>query len=374
MRLNILHINSYCTDSKFYKHLFVAQKNTGLDLTAYIPVKQGFDTSKMDFGDDALIAQAYKGIDRYFFVSKINSITKDIHLRINVKEYDIMHAHSLFANGGVAYKLHKKYGIPYIVAVRDTDVNFFMKNFFFLRSFGIKILKNASRIIFISPNYRENGLDPYIKNYKNSDIYKKSQVIPNGIDPFWTDNAYHKEEPSDDGIINILCVARIQKRKNLITLADACKKLIDEGTQLKLTIIGKNEDNSVLKILMNYDFINYVSPCNKEELIHYYRENDIFALVSKTETFGLVYLEAISQGLPVVYTAGQGFDGQFMEGYVGYRADSKNICDIANKIVKVYNEKEKIVQNTVACLDDFNWEKIADIYNNIYRECVDKNN
>jgi len=42
---------------------------------------------------------------------------------------------------------------------------------------------------------------------------------------------------------------------------------------------------------------------------------------SITETFGLVYAEALSQGLPVLYTRGQGFDRQFEEGEVGYAVD-----------------------------------------------------
>lgn len=38
---------------------------------------------------------------------------------------------------------------------------------------------------------------------------------------------------------------------------------------------------------------------------------------SHKETFGLVYAEAMSQGLPIIYTKNQGFDGQFPDGYVG---------------------------------------------------------
>jgi len=367
--MRVLHINSYCAEGKFYKHLYDSQKKIETDFSVYIPVRKGFDISKINVKENAIVSETYAEFDRYLFARKLNRTIKDIKKNIDISNYDIMHAHSLFANGGVAYALYKQYKIPYIVAVRDTDINFFMKKFFFLRNFGKRILENASKIIFISPEYRENGLAPYIKDYKNSNVYNKSVVVPNGIDPYWTDNMYLKQY-DDDEIIKILCVAVIQKRKNLIRLADACKIIVDSGKKLQLTIVGRDDDKSILKKLLLYDFVKYVPFCPKESLINYYHNNDIFVLVSKTETFGLVYLEALSQGLPVVYTAGQGFDGQFPEGYIGYRANCQNINDIADKIIQTYKQRHKLSENGNMCLGDFSWLKIAKNYDLIYKECI----
>ena len=55
-------------------------------------------------------------------------------------------------------------------------------------------------------------------------------------------------------------------------------------------------------------------------------------MISKSETFGLVYFEALTQGLPVVYTAGQGFDGVINNLSVGYAVKSDNVSDIAAKL------------------------------------------
>ena len=44
-------------------------------------------------------------------------------------------------------------------------------------------------------------------------------------------------------------------------------------------------------------------------------------MTSLGESFGLTYAEAMSQGVPVIYSKGQGFDGQFKEGVVGYHVD-----------------------------------------------------
>ena len=56
-------------------------------------------------------------------------------------------------------------------------------------------------------------------------------------------------------------------------------------------------------------------------------------MLSIMETFGLVYAEAMSQGLPIIYTKGQGFDEQFDEGKVGYHADCFNIEEIVKRII-----------------------------------------
>ena len=80
---------------------------------------------------------------------------------------------------------------------------------------------------------------------------------------------------------------------------------------------------------------------HKDELLKEYRLNDIFVMPSKTETFGLVYAEAMSQGMPIIYTKNQGFDGQFCEGYVGYHVKYNDYRYIAKKISRIYSEYKK---------------------------------
>lgn len=62
-----------------------------------------------------------------------------------------------------------------------------------------------------------------------------------------------------------------------------------------------------------------------------FAESDIFVMVSHSETFGLVYIEALSQGLPILYTRGQGIDGTLKEK-IGEAADSYD----ENSIKKLY--------------------------------------
>ena len=86
---------------------------------------------------------------------------------------------------------------------------------------------------------------------------------------------------------------------------------------------------------------------SKELLLSQYRQNDIFILPSKKESFGLVYAEAMSQGLPVIYTKGQGFDGQYPEGEIGYHINPNDSMDIANKILLIVGNYNVISGNCI---------------------------
>ena len=68
--MKVLHINSYCSDSKFYKNLFVKQQEHGIDNTAYIPVSFSTDTENMNFGENAIISKVFSKFDRFTFIRK----------------------------------------------------------------------------------------------------------------------------------------------------------------------------------------------------------------------------------------------------------------------------------------------------------------
>ncbi|MGX8699596.1 MAG: glycosyltransferase family 4 protein, partial [bacterium] len=112
-------------------------------------------------------------------------------------------------------------------------------------------------------------------------------------------------------------------------------------------------------------------PVGKEELIRYYREADLFALPSHKETFGLVYAEAMSQGLPVVYTRGQGFDGQFPDGAVGYAASDRDARELAEKLLLCAENRPRLSVNALEGAKRFNWDTTCASYVKMYEEmCV----
>ena len=91
------------------------------------------------------------------------------------------------------------------------------------------------------------------------------------------------------------------------------------------------------------------------------------------ETFGVVYAEALTQGIPVIYTSGQGFDEQFKNGEVGFSVNCKNINDIKNAILSAYMNYEDIQNRILKLRNVFDWNVISDEYKKLYKELVWEN-
>ena len=372
--MKILHINSYYGVSAFYKNLYDEQVKSGLDIDVYVPVLKSFDCSGRAFGEYTKVRRVFNQTDRVFFHLKQRKITTDIKSTYDLTKFDLVHAHSLFTNGYVAMKLNQEFQIPYCVAVRNTDVNLFFKRMIHLRKTGIRILENASRVIFLSPAYRDEVIENIVPVQLRKKIRNKSVVIPNGIDPFWIENIGSPKSIEGKKEIRLLHVGEISKNKNIQTTLRAMNQMNKEESSLSytLTAVGKIKNKKLLAKLKTNDHFRYIEPQKKEELIHIYRDHDIFVMPSIHETFGLVYAEAMSQGLPVIYSRGQGFDGQFEDGEVGYAVGCFHEEVIGRSIQKVINKYKGISRNSISNIERFSWECISKNYANLYNNVKEK--
>lgn len=363
--MKILHINSYYVKDVFYTNLFNYQIESGIDIDVLVhKAKNTFNNFNKE---NCIVLSSYNKIDKYFFYLKHKKLYNDVK-RIDL-EYDLVHAHTLFTNGYQAYKIYKQFRIDYVVAIRSTDLDVFFKYFIHLRKTGLNILLNAKKIIFISEGYKTK-LFKYINVKYHDEILKKSIVIPNGISNFFLENKGSNSNELNK--IKILHVARINKNKNAILIVKAIEILLRQGYDISLDCIGSVEEEDVLHKLLGYDFVSHYSFMSKEKLINFYKKSTMFIMTSFNETYGISYLEAMSQGLPVIYTRDEGFDNQFPDGYVGYNCDSSDAVELSNKIKDVLNNYENIKSNCINSVDEFDWKIIGEKYTNIYNDILNK--
>lgn len=368
--MNILHICPDFFDTPIYLNLFNSFSKKNFKSEVYVPLNMKSSTREQYYENINLIyTKIYSNMDRFVFYRKVNKIYNDVVDKIDIKNIDIIHAHYLFSSGYIAYKLNKTQNKRYVVAVRNTDVNLFFKYRINLRNLGVEILLNAEKIVFISESYRKLVLDKYIPNQFKQQIEAKSIVIPNGIDEYWFNNLYEvRRELNGRGNINLIQVGRLDKNKNIQTTIKTTIKLRQQGYNANLTIVGDGKDKAiVLKYVAKYPtFIKYKGKLNANQLLSCYRENDIFIMPSKFETFGLVYVEAMTQGLPLIYTKEQGFSSYFKEDEVGYPVTHNNedeICEVIKRIVKSYN---RLSYNCVINSKRFSWNNISKDYESMY--------
>lgn len=374
--MKILNINSYYYSSSVHRQIQIALLDIDINSLTYVPLAKGYvprEECKYERKEYIDSTECYSVKDRYIFHIKHQKILNDISKRYDFDQFDWLHAHSLFSNGYIALQIKKKFGVPYIVAVRDTDINTFFKYMIHLRKIGIQILKGAEKVIFLSEPYRNQLIDRYVPAKLKEEIFAKTAIIPNGIDDFWLQNKGYPKMFSKQETLRFLYVGGVNKRKNLMTTIKAIKILQKKGYKVKFTIVGRVEDKSIYQQIKDLLYVQYISPKSKEELLSIYRANDMFVMPSITETFGLVYAEAMSQGIPVIYTKEQGFDGQFNEGEVGYHVDPLNPEDIVDRILDIIHNYERLSQNCIEFCDRFNWTSIVKEYDFIYNSCVISN-
>lgn len=368
--MNILHINSYLVDRFFYNGLYKEQLNSNYKIKVYVSIPNGGSYKAEELGKHVIVKEDHKDWEKYLFFLKQNRIVSSVKKNIDVQKYQIIHAHSWYTNGYVAMKLGKEYNLPYIVAVRNGDVNNFYKKIFFLRSVGHRIFLNASKIVFLSETYKQKVLGELLPTHMRNQMKEKSIVIPNGIDDYWFSNIFDKKVDALRKSIRVLYVGEITRNKNIMSTIEALYIIKNMGYKVSLTVIGTVKDTSEFKKILNHDFVYYKEKENKENLLLEYRNHDVFVMPSITEAFGLVYAEAMSQGLPVIYTKEQGFDRQFEEGYIGYSVNCYDPADIAEKILKVAENNEELSRNCVNAVIKFKWSNLSRYYHEVYKDAI----
>lgn len=373
--MRILHINRNYIFNNLHQVMIdnlSLQKDIMNDIFVPICKQQNIN---YDISDNVVVKDCFNLNDRYLFDFKQYKITKALEKTFDIHNYDCIHAYTLFTDGNCARNLSLKYNIPYIVAIRNTDVNDFYEKMPFLRKRGIKIMQSASAICFLSNSYFKKVFDKFIPKNLQSELKKKVYIIPNGVDRFWLDYNFNDSEMKKSKIdksktLNVIYAGRIDKNKNILTTQRALAILRKEGYITNFTVVGKVENQSEYDLIIRDEFTNYIPELSKKDLINEYRKNDLFIMPSFTESFGLTYVEAMSQGLPVIYTEGQGFDDQFKEGVVGFHVDPyspESICFAIKKILKDYVN----ISNNSSCLSKrYDWSILIKDYIKIYQKII----
>ncbi|WP_288442065.1 glycosyltransferase [uncultured Chryseobacterium sp.] len=374
----ILHITNDYSGSTVYKNLVRELDNNGLEQIVYNPFRESsrIGKNKIDFKNTrSQIIYSHilsKYADRILYKRKIKKIVQDIEAKIDLKTVRFIHAHTWYSDGGVAYELHKKYNIPYILAVRNTDLNVFLKYFLHERGYGQKILQNANKIITISAVYKKRMLEDPRLSHIISDIQQKLMVIPNGVDPFWIESkVMNRKIVENEKNIQLLYIGKFNKGKNVFNLINAVKNHNHKiQNKIKLTLIGGggNDEKRILDSIKNDHSFEFVGKVDSLPVLKsYYERCDFFTMPSKAETFGLVYIEALLQGLPVMYTQNEGIDG-FYDDSIGEKVEDTSVSAIERGLERLIQKRDHYSFDMEQLLKNHDWKRIAEVYQQLYIE------
>ncbi|MBQ7785449.1 MAG: glycosyltransferase family 4 protein [Clostridia bacterium] len=364
--MSILHICCNLAGSTVFPELFEALKAHGLEQAVFVPEKRESDMGKnLPDGVETHYALTVKKTDALFFFRKAQRSVPAIEKTVDMKRITLVHAHTLFTDGSIAHKLCRKHGIPYVVTLRYSDIEAIWRYEPHLRPLARRILRDASRVIFLSSAAKEKVLSSWLTEADRKRIEPKTAIIPNGIRPQWLDGKAREElhAPVRVGFAGLL-----NPRKRPLDALAAVHAASDAGgMKYVFTSCGSGELEAQLLAAMREGDSHAGRVQGMEAMKRFYAQCDLLLVPSSAETFGMVYLEAMSQGIPVLYTKGQGFDGQFPEGEVGYAVVCGDVAQQAQMIAKAAEDYPARSRRCIERANAYAWPVIASRWAKLYR-------
>ena len=278
---------------------------------------------------------------------------------------DLFHVHCAFNAGCVAKYFKDKLQIPYIVTEHSTffaesEISISQKNEV------LNIYSNAEKVVAVSRPFRKL-LSEKLGFEKN-----KIDVVPNFIDTNYFDPGgnINLSRSAKGNIIFTVC--HHVYRKRLDRLLDSFKIVAKQYPYWKLIIGGNGPETNNLKSKAKefnlQDKIVFTGFLTKEEVKNYMKDASIFVLPSDEETFGVVVIEAMSMGLPVVATASGGPE-DIIKRETGILVE-RNTDSLANGILKIISNYEFYNREGIRLyvVENFSGEAIADKYIEMYSQ------
>lgn len=290
----------------------------------------------------------------------------------NFRDVDVVHVQWPIPNGLGALFLKKIYGIPYVNTIHGEEV-YLSKRYY--TTFALKwMMKNARKTITNSSATRDSCLEAGLSG---DDI----QIIPFGVD---TDFFKPLKLPKNGNIFQILSVGYLLERKGFEYLIRAMKEVLRKHGNARLKIVGsgplENMLNNVINELELENEVEILNNVSDEELLHLYNSSDLFVLPSiidsegNTEGLGVVLLEAMACGLPVIGSNVGGIPDIIEDGVTGLLVNQKDSNLLAENILKLVVDNglrtELSGQGYNKVKERFTWEKIAGDHQKCYKNAL----
>lgn len=305
----------------------------------------------------------------------VKNYNKNHSIKVNFKLFetyiekygkpDIIHVHSMLNAGFAAKLIYEKYNIPYVITEHSSA---FARNLIeqdVIDSLE-PVVKKAKACIAVSKDFSS-----YLEGKFTSSDWR---YIPNMVnDSFFELAEAVKIENTNK--IRIVSICHLTKNKNTELLIKAFSQLITaqfNDCKIELVIGGDGEERQKLEILVNSlglgSYVKFLGALTRIEVKNEIQKSSLFVVSSRYETFGVVAIEALALGKPVVSTRCGGPES-IINDQVGILVENDSIGELAKGILHVCTHlgdyDEAVLKKY--CLDSFSEKavinKLAKIYN-----------
>jgi phosphatidylinositol alpha-mannosyltransferase len=210
----------------------------------------------------------------------------------------------------------------------------------------------------------------------HSPLVKNMRYIPNGIDltKFQAKPPMAIKHPK---VKTILYIGRLEGRKGVKYLLEAYNQLASRRDDVQLMIAGQGQDEQKLRDFVDQNeiprvtFLGYISDADK---VHYLHRADLFCSpATRGESFGIVLLEAMAAGCPIVAGDNIGYQSVMKDTGAISLVNPKDIVDFSRRIeVLVFNEPLRKVWLDWAkkYVKQYDYKVIVNQYEEAYKEAL----
>jgi len=252
---------------------------------------------------------------------------------------DLMHVHYAIPHAASAYLtqkiLGKNSGFKFITTLHGTDITIVgnHSSFYKLTKFCIE---NSSGITCVSNYLKQLTMETF-------NIKKDIKVIYNFVDTSkYKRNQCDKKKlglikKNEFGIIHVSNFRPVKKIRNIVEMFHRVRKEVN----CKLILVGEGPELSIVKEMVNN--LNLSSKVfflgRKDNVVPLLNCADLYLLPSKSESFGVSALEALSCGVPVIGTNVGGLKEVVIDGVCGYLFDPEDIDAMTKASINILNNR-----------------------------------
>ena len=317
--------------------------------------------------------------------------------RILEKEkVDIIHSHGMGPMGLAAIYYSRVLNVPLIGTLHTNiqEATHYLFKSEGLKKFSkeiawnyLKFYFNSCDLVTVPSNTIKNECEKHgIKNVIvhpygiNLKIFKKYGKKQEKKEKKEQRKKKKRMEEKEKREIKILYVGRIVKEKNLDVVIKAAREIEKEiknkfNKKTKFIIVGDGPAREYYENLSKKygvdDIFRFIGFVKHEDTVKYYCDCDLFVFPSKFETLGLVAVEAMACGLPVVGARYLAIPDVVKDDYNGYLFDPDDPHDCCKKIILALKNKKKLVKGAIETAKDYSIEKkckeLLDIYKKVER-------
>jgi glycosyltransferase involved in cell wall biosynthesis len=261
---------------------------------------------------------------------------------------DAVHAHRLAFDGIAGWLLAVALDIPLFISIRGEVERKIFKFKPTYRPLMRHIIGRAAGIFYVSAWYA-----PELRKYTAIDR-KREHLLPNIVDKRRMIVSPDHARMSFITVLNL----NIWQKKGLSRLLPAFAEALVQRPKLRLGIIGGGKPRSISEVgdliqrLNLREEVTLGGPLANTKVLERMSESIALVLPSHHETFGMVYLEALFAGTPILYSRGTGIDG-FLEGLdVGIAVDPSNSAEIAHALIELADNNAHYRAAVIASADE----------------------